>query len=160
MRHPLRRRLAGVSDFEIEISGEGGSYRVAARSAAGETGAVPVVFPFDDRALGRQLQALELALLRSSATGAAADLRDERPVQEFGRQLFEFVFPPELRAHLLTSRQQAAQEDTPLRVRLRIGPPELAALPWEFLYDPGEDDYLCLSTPLVRYLDVPAPGDR
>ena len=44
-----------------------------------------------------------------------------------------------------------------MQVRLRIGPPELAALPWEFLYDPGRDDYLCLSIPLVRYLDVLEP---
>ena len=28
-----------------------------------------------------------------------------------------------------------------MQVRLRIGPPELAALPWEFLYDPGRDNY-------------------
>ena len=44
-----------------------------------------------------------------------------------------------------------------MQVRLRIGSPELAALPWEFLYDPGRDDYLCLSTSLVRYLEVLEP---
>jgi hypothetical protein len=99
-----------VSDFEIEISGETGRYRVAARSAAGETGAVVVRFPFDDLALDRQLQAVELALLRSAATVRRLTLDQERPVQEFGRQLFEFVFPPELRAHLTISRHQAARE--------------------------------------------------
>ena len=89
-----------MSDFEVEISGEGSSYRVAARSAAGETSPVPVQFPFDDLALGRQLQALELALLKSSAPVRRLTPVDERPVQEFGRRLFEFAFPPELRAHL------------------------------------------------------------
>ena len=78
-------------------------------------------------------------------------------MQEFGRQLFEFLLPPELRANLIASRQHAAAEGKPLRIRLRIGPPELAALPWEFLYDPGRDDYLSLSTPLVRHLDVFEP---
>jgi hypothetical protein len=146
-----------VFDFEIEISGEGGIYRVAARSPAGETDAVPVVFPFDDLALDRLLQALELALWRSSAGVRRLTSEDERPVQEFGRQLFEFVFPPEVRAHLVAGRQQAARDGTSLRVRLRVGPPELASLPWEFLYDPSRDDYLCLSTPLVRYLDVLEP---
>ena len=48
-----------MSDLEIEISGEPGRYRVAARSEDGETGAVPVRYPFDDLALARQLQALE-----------------------------------------------------------------------------------------------------
>jgi CHAT domain-containing protein len=38
-----------------------------------------------------------------------------------------------------------------------FGPPELAALPWEFLYDSTRDDYLCLGAPLVRYLDVLEP---
>ena len=82
---------------------------------------------------------------------------EEQPAQEFGRQLFEFLFPAEVREQLSAVRRQAAQEDTPMQVRLRIGPPELAALPWEFLYDPGRDNYLCLSTPLVRYLDVLEP---
>jgi hypothetical protein len=78
----------------------------------------------------------------------------ELPIRDFGRKLFDFVFPTELRAQLIASRQQAAHEGEPLRVRLRVDPPELAALPWEFLYDPGRDDYLCLSAPLVRYIDV------
>jgi hypothetical protein len=78
----------------------------------------------------------------------------ELPIRDFGRKLFDFVFPTELRAQLIASRQQAAHEGEPLRVRLRVDPPELAALPWEFLYDPGRDDYLCLIAPLVRYIDV------
>jgi hypothetical protein len=127
-----------VSDFEIEISGEAGSYRVAARSTAGETGSIPVQFPFDDLALHQKLKTLELALRRSSAPVRRLTPVDEQPVQEFGRQMFEFAFPPELRPHLLASYQHAAHQDTPLRVRLRIRPPELAALPWEFLYDPSE----------------------
>ncbi len=143
-------------DFEIEISpGEGDSYRVSARSAAGDTDEVVVRFPFDDVALGRQLQAVEFALLRSSASTRRLTSEQERPVQDFGRQLFEFMFPPDIRAHLAVSRSQAVREDTAIRLRLRTAPPELAVLPWEFLYDPARDDYLCLSTPLVRYLDVP-----
>ena len=37
--------------------------------------------------------------------------------------------------------------------------PELAGLPWEFLYDPRHNRFLALSrrTPLVRYLDLPDP---
>jgi hypothetical protein len=144
------------SDFEVEITGEGGSYRAAARSAAGDAGPVSVRLPFGELGLSQQLRALELAVLRSGAVRRLAPA-DERLGQQFGRRLFEFLFPPELRALLLASNQQAAQQATLLRVRLRIGPPELAALPWEFLYDPGEDDYLCLRTPLVRYLSVPRP---
>ncbi|MGH3932438.1 MAG: hypothetical protein ACRDTF_20965 [Pseudonocardiaceae bacterium] len=38
-----------------------------------------------------------------------------------------------------------------------VRPPELARLPWEFLFDPGRQDYLGLTVPLVRYLQVLAP---
>jgi tetratricopeptide (TPR) repeat protein len=44
-----------------------------------------------------------------------------------------------------------------LRLVLRIRSPELARLPWEFLFDPGRQDYLSLSLPLVRYPQVLAP---
>ncbi len=49
---------------------------------------------------------------------------------------------------------------TGLRVRLRMGSaPELADLPWEFLYDAMENQFLSLSvqTPLVRYLEIRRP---
>jgi hypothetical protein len=37
--------------------------------------------------------------------------------------------------------------------------PELAGLPWEFLYDPRHNRFLAQSrhSPLVRYLDLPDP---
>jgi WD40 repeat protein len=146
-----------VFDFEIEISSEGDGYRVAARSDAGDIAAVPVQFPFDGPVLGHQLQAVELALLRSAATVRRLTSEDEQPVQEFGRRLFEFALPSEVRANLIASRQNAAARGVPLMIRLKVAPPELAALPWEFLYDPTRDDYLSLSTPLVRYLDVFEP---
>jgi hypothetical protein len=146
-----------VPDFEVEISGADGTYTVSARSMTGETRPTRVRFPFDDSALSGQLQALELALLRSLATVRRLTPVEERPVQDFGRQLFEFAFTPELQAHLLASSQQAEREGVPFRVQLHVGPPELAALPWEFLYDPTAEDYLCLSIPLVRYMDIPRP---
>ncbi len=44
-------------------------------------------------------------------------------------------------------------------LRLRIEAPDLAALPWEFLYDENEGDFICLSneTPIVRYLELDRP---
>jgi formylglycine-generating enzyme required for sulfatase activity len=57
------------------------------------------------------------------------------------------------------SRREAAQQGQGLRLKLRIQSPELAALPWEFLYDPRQAEYVCLSryTPVVRYLELPEP---
>ena len=148
-----------MQNLELEVSsGEGGRFRIAARSdAAGDSQGRLTELPFDEQRLARLLQAVEFALASSTATVRRLAPVDEQPVQEFGRQLFEFLFPAEVREHLNAVRRQAAQEGTSVQVRLRIGSPELAALPWEFLYDPGRDDYLCLSTSLVRYLEVLEP---
>ncbi|MEZ4869996.1 MAG: SUMF1/EgtB/PvdO family nonheme iron enzyme [Caldilineaceae bacterium] len=52
---------------------------------------------------------------------------------------------------------QARQQGQGVRIRLRLSEtPELADLPWEFLYDAGQSHFLAYSTttPLVRYLDL------
>src|SRR5262249_8942038 len=48
-------------------------------------------------------------------------------------------------------------QETGLRLRLHLQAPELAVVPWEYLYDGRQGEYLCLSrhTPLVRYLNLP-----
>ena len=146
-----------MTDCEIEISGRNGAYWVSVRSAAGEPDPVSVAFPFDERGLADQMQAVELALLRSLARSRRLTTEEERPVQELGRRLFEFALPPTLQGYFIAARQGAAEREQPLVVRLRVRPPELAVLPWEFLYDPGQDDYLALCSPLVRFLDTPTP---
>ena len=115
-----------MQNLELEISsGEGEGYRVAARSDAGDTAGTLSRFPFDERDLGRRLQAVEFALMRSAATLRRLVAADEQPVQEFGAKLFEFLFPVGVREHLATVRGQAAQEAVPMQVRLRIRSPEL-----------------------------------
>ncbi|MGD8777117.1 MAG: CHAT domain-containing protein [Syntrophobacterales bacterium] len=49
-----------------------------------------------------------------------------------------------------------AQEDSGVRLRLRIEPPEVAVLPWEFLYSPTQACFLGTSEryALVRYLEI------
>ena len=51
------------------------------------------------------------------------------------------------------------QQGKGLRLKLRLQTPQLAALPWEFLYDHRRGEYLCLSrnTPTIRYLELPEP---
>jgi len=50
-------------------------------------------------------------------------------------------------------------EDEGLRLRIRIEAPEIAALPWEFLYSPGMRCFIGTSVrfPLVRYLELSEP---
>jgi hypothetical protein len=49
----------------------------------------------------------------------------------------------------------ALQQGQPLRVILRITNPQLAALPWEALFDKETGDYVCRTDSIVRH--VPAP---
>jgi hypothetical protein len=78
--------------------------------------------------------------------------------KEFGRRLFEATFGDEVRGCLRRSLDEANRQGQGLRVRLHLsGVPQLADLPWEFLYDSSLNRFFVLSakTPLVRYLDLP-----
>jgi hypothetical protein len=61
-------------------------------------------------------------------------------------------------AQLRSSVEQTQERDRGLRIRLRLtDAPELADLPWEFLYDSAHNHFLTTSnqTPVVRFLDLP-----
>jgi hypothetical protein len=145
-------------DFEIEIGpGMGREYPVAiVRSPAGEARET-MKFPFDELALKDRLQNLQIALLRSGGKRRSFLSQEEQTVQEFGQALFNALLTGELRSRYDVSQREAAQKGLGLRFKLRIQSPELAALPWEFLYDARQAEYVCLSrsTPVVRYLELP-----
>jgi formylglycine-generating enzyme required for sulfatase activity len=146
-------------DFEIEIGlGQGREYPLAARSPAGEARGV-LHFPFDELMLENRLDKLKIALLRSAGKRRLILSPEEQAVQDFGAALFDALLSAEIRSRYDVSCEQARQQDKGLRIKLRIQPPELAALPWEYLYDPRQGEYLCLSTqtPLIRYLEIPQP---
>ncbi len=144
-------------DFELEIgSGMGREYPVAViRSPAGEARET-MRFPFDELALENALKDIQIALLRSGGKNRQVLSPEEQTVKDFGQKLFDTLFSGELRSCYDVSLREAAQQGKGLRLKLRIKPPELAALPWEFLYDSHQADYISLSsnTPVVRYLEL------
>ena len=145
-------------DFEVEIGvGHGREYPVAVlRSPAGEPRAT-MHFPFDELALDLNLSKLQIALLRSGGKYRRVPSEEERAVQDFGQTLFDSLLGGEVRSCYDMSLREAAQQDKGLRLKLRIRAPELNALPWEFMYDPRQAEYVCLSrqTPIIRYLESP-----
>jgi formylglycine-generating enzyme required for sulfatase activity len=145
-------------DFEVEIgTGTGQSYPLALlHSPAGEARET-MKFPFDELALDSALKSLEIALLSASGIRRQAFSPEEQSVQDFGKQLFSALLTGELRSRYDMSRDEARQKGQGLRLKLRILAPELAKLPWEFLYDPRRGEYLALSrdTPMVRYIEIP-----
>ena len=150
------------TDFDLEIhqQSEPRKYLVAARTSGGEV-QQEMHFPFDERELKDKLRDLEVALLRSGGTRRRFSTREEQAVQDFGKALFEALLIGKMRAHYEESLREARLQNKGLRLKLHVQPPELSALPWEFLYDPKRD-YLGLSsmTPLVRYMDAPQPAER
>jgi hypothetical protein len=147
-------------DFELEITpGSGSGYAITViHSPAGEAHA-SLHLPFDDQALATQLATLQQASTSSDEMGSQAFATGEQTMQSFGQALFEALFAGQVRDLYVASRAAAESQGKGLRLKLRLEPPELAVLPWELLYDAGQEQYLCLSdtTPLVRYVELPAP---
>jgi len=144
-------------DFQVEVGprGEHG-YPVVFRAAGGEE--APGVMRLPPL---RDLEALAArvpdAVVASSARVRRAAVGDEAPVRELGRILFDALLAGTGSALLMAARNRAAQQGGQVRLVLRVQPPELARLPWEFMYDTGEDGYLGLDLPLVRHPQVARP---
>jgi len=154
----MKEIFVSYLDFELDIGlGRGREYPVAVtHSPAGEA-QTTMRFPFDESGLEKRLVVLQNALLDSGGGDRRFPSPEELVVRNFGRDLFEALFTGEVRHCYEQSLEQAWGEDKGLRLKLRFHPPDLASLPWEFLYDPRQTEYICLShnTPLVRYLETP-----
>lgn len=80
-----------------------------------------------------------------------------------GTLLHDALFSPESRAVDSLFQEYSGKSLKPphdgIRLRLRIEAPEIAALPWEFLYSPLRETFFStwIDNPLVRYLDVRMP---
>ena len=142
-------------DVVIEPLADGYRTRVLA-SPAGEAHA-DFALPFTDK---------DLTILILEVVGSIGRLRrrvrriqspERQLLENFGGQLFQAVFSGPVRDCLARSHIRAVSEGAGLRIRLRL-PPDLANIPWEYLYD-GEYGFVSLSpeTALVRYLEMPAP---
>jgi CHAT domain/Pentapeptide repeats (8 copies) len=145
----LEIREGGPQEYPVEVDSPGGQ-------ASGE-----MHFPFDDYELENKLLALENALLRSGGSQRGLS-PEEQTVKEFGERLFNAVLIGDVKTRYEVSLREAFWQDKGLRLKLRIQPPKLALLPWEFLYDPDSGEYLCFSssTPLVRYVDLRRPVEQ
>ena len=75
----------------------------------------------------------------------------------FGAALFDAVFTGDVKACFRSSIDEVRRQNAGLRIRLRLGDPSVADLPWEFLYNRSVNRFIALSvhTPLVRYMDLP-----
>lgn len=153
----VTRRPLTYLDFDLLIERGFGTDKYQARvihAPGGETPPVSFTMPFSPLELQKFLQRIDYA--RWAARTAYAPGFDE--AKEFGSALYEKVFSGPIESNLNRSLGEARARQDGLRVLLRLSDvPELAALPWEFLYDRRLDRFLCVSaeTPVVRFLEVP-----
>jgi hypothetical protein len=102
----------------------------------------------------------EVQALQSHLSGE--DPFDEGPaglaeLKRFGGRLFEAVFADQVLSRFTASMALCRERGAALRVRLHLDDaPELAQLPWEYLYSAERNRFFGLSaeTPIVRYLDL------
>jgi WD40 repeat protein len=78
-------------------------------------------------------------------------------LKSFGGKLYQALFPNKINAHWHATKAGAAAAGNGVRLRLIFELPELAALPWEFLYNESTNTFIAndTQTALSRYLDVP-----
>lgn len=144
-------------DLQIEIGpGSAAGYPVVFRTTDGEEAPGTLQLP-PTRVLEALAARVPDAVVASSARVRRAVTSDEAPVRELGRMLFDALMSGPGRALLLATRNRAVQQGGQIRLVLRMQAPELSRLPWEFLYDSGEDGYVCLDVPLVRHPQVAKP---
>jgi hypothetical protein len=143
----------GYLDFDVCIDQKSeGLYRAKARSAVGfeatQLFALPAVLT------GGELCHAGEGVPRGGP--GAAEAADGASPEQAGGELFRTVFQGEL-LRAFQGCLAKARGGPGIRIRLRLNEvPELAGLPWEYLYDAEGRGFLALSgrTPVVRYLEL------
>jgi hypothetical protein len=145
-------------DFELEISSDTAEgtprqyFAHVLRSPGGEARS-PVKFRFSEPAAFARLRSdLESAVLEIGTTKShGLTSRGEQVLRDFGREIFHSIFEDTKSI----SEVYARSKDKNFRLKLRISAPDLAGLPWEYLYEENDViSYVSLRLPFVRYLEA------
>ncbi|HEX5718320.1 MAG TPA: CHAT domain-containing protein [Thermoanaerobaculia bacterium] len=141
----------GYLDFDVCIDQKSeGFYRAKARSIVGFE--ATKIFSLPSVLTGGGL-CLAGEGARRGGSGMT-EVADNASPEQAGGELFRAVFDDEL---LAAFRRCLAEAQSGLRIRLLLKEvPELAGLPWEYLYDAEDRGFLAFSgrTPVVRYLEL------
>jgi hypothetical protein len=126
-------------DFELLVTADG---KIRAESDQGEVR--------DELYLELSEIALSLRLIDRRRTNTEL-------LKGLGTRLYQALLPAAIHAHLRATAAAAEAAGCGVRLRLNIEPPELSALPWEFLFDGSTNTFLANSTQTVlsRYISVP-----
>ena len=143
-------------NFDVIVSRESDRYRARVVDSPSGSGSVEFTAPF----LSVELENMSLRVSRFGQTGRRTRVPQIDSARDIGGRLFDAVFAGAVRDCYRASLGQATSSGQGLRLRLRLTDvPEIAAWPWEFLFDSSQNRFIALSieTPLVRYLDFAEP---
>ncbi|MBW4599876.1 MAG: CHAT domain-containing protein [Calothrix sp. FI2-JRJ7] len=137
--NPMNKQVFKYQDFQILVDKNN---NIRASSEQGEVS--------DELRLNKNDIDLALELIGSNKTNTNL-------LKRLGNQLYQVLFPNQINARFHATMAGAASNNESVRLRLIFQSPELAALPWEFLYDEGTNAFLANNTQTVlsRYVDVP-----
>lgn len=150
--------LPTYQNFDLLITRTATGYNARVINAPAGQANVDFVLPFQRVELGR-FYWLSGRLLRNLEPTDAEPEPALNP-QSFGERLYGAVFAGNVGTLFQRSLDAAERDGTGLRLRLRLDEvPELADLPWEYLYATDLARHLALSqaTPVVRYLELAQP---
>ena len=143
-------------NFDVIVSRDSDRYRARVVDSPSGSGSVEFTAPF----LSVELENMSLRVSRFGQTARRTRVPQIDSARDIGGRLFDAVFAGAVRDCYRASLGQAASSGQGLRLRLRLTDvPEIAAWPWEFLFDSSQNRFIALSieTPLVRYLDFAEP---
>ncbi len=140
-------------NFDLTIQRDGEDYSVRVNSPAGQAvGRFSV--PFSEL----ELENFILTTTPGRRSVRRIDTPEVAAAKKFGERLFSSIFTGDVAGRFHSALNDAYRSDDRLRLRLRLTDvPELADLPWEYLYNPALNRFLALDddTAVVRYLELP-----
>jgi WD40 repeat protein len=161
MTSPLPPRAPEYLDFDLEIGvADGSGYPVhVLASPAGEARGILHLPNSSTSVIGGRQGTAPGTFREIDPPPAMPGHSDPESVRAFGQALMEALFADALRRCYDVSLVEATHAGKRLRLRLRILDAALTTLPWEFLFDRYQRDYLVLGRrlSLVRYLEAPIP---
>lgn len=94
-------------------------------------------------------------LVLDNTSESTTDIEQWNQAAQFGDLLFDALISGEVRSCFVRSMDRVRDNNQGLRIRLRIEPPELAALPWELMRDKRSNSFVSLSiySSIVRYIE-------
>ncbi len=141
-------------DFDLKIVKERRRFRASVlNSPAGQAEAT---FALPSRVV---LENYILRMARRRSTLRRGNSIEMSAAKALGEMLFEAVFREDVGDCFRRSLAWAQSQQVGLRLKLRVGTPELLDIPWEYLFDRTTGRFLSVSeqTPVVRYVEMPQP---